>query len=280
MESGTAYFNLYPHGRRTHHILLIDDNAQLRAVMARHILFNCRERSRSCALYHITEKGQTLLNFFEPGSETAGSASAELDFAIYESNSPRQALNWLQRNRLSSLIIVSDVMMPIDTEIGLDGLLEGLSEMALPVNMLFVSSETQSKSFVQKLVAPQQAFFVTKGSDGWAKLPDALVRYASTLPYRPIPRNRPAHLAYLREADTEFSTDFYSIPAVKTPALATATASKSQQFNSNAYKSNSSTATPQVAVPREPLPPNADDSYSEDLPRIGFWSRLLRFLRG
>lgn len=251
--------------------------------MARHILFHCRERGRSCALYHVTEKGQTMLNFFEPGNDNYN-GNAELDFAVYESNSPRQALNWLHYNRFSSLIIVSDVIMPIDTEIGLDGLLEGLSELGLPVNMLFVSSETQSKSFVQELVAPQEAFFVTKGSDGWAKLPEALVRHASTIPCRPIPRNRPAHINYMRSVSNEYSADI-SISTLKTPALATAISPQTPPLTPATYRQNRNLDNPQVTVSNSISQSAAvaeDSQYTEplNLPKISFWSRLMRFLRG
>lgn len=189
-NSGHAFaqLELFPLGRRTHHILIVDDNVQLRSVLARHFMLVCRELNYSCALFHVTERAETHLTFFDP-ADLNFTANPELDFAVYEANSPRQALKWLRQASLRRLAIVSDVMMPIDTEVGLDGFLDGLAELELPVGLLFVSSEAQSLTLVEQLMAPQPAYFVTKGGPNWATLPQAMVRNIETLQYRPVRPN-------------------------------------------------------------------------------------------
>lgn len=252
MQTQTLSLNNYATGRRTNHILIIDDNAKLRSLFARHILFACRYNGRSCALYHIGENAQTCLNFAEPEpdsfSVSSASANLEVDFAVYESNSPRQALNWLHSNSIRRLIIVSDVMMPVDTEVGLDGFLDGIAALGLAVSLLFMSSETQSRDIVQQLMAPQKTHFFTKGGESWSNLPEALVRNAEQLPYRPVQRSLVADQAF---ASTLAINNSY--------AMATVPLKKS----ANSILATNSLHTPTVA------------KYESDTTsKQGFWSRL------
>jgi hypothetical protein len=107
---------------------------------------------------------------------------------VYEAASARHALKWLQAGGLRRLTIISDVVMPLDTEVGLEGLLDGLREMQLAVNLLFVSGEEQNWEYVHSLLASQPAFFVVKGSDMWNRLPAAVVTEADRFRYVVLPR--------------------------------------------------------------------------------------------
>jgi CheY-like chemotaxis protein len=280
MQSQDIYSDAYPIGRRTNHILIIDDNPQLRSLFARHILIASSDKNRSCALYHVTEKAQARLTFFEPHLTLA--SNPELDFAVYEANSPRQALNWLRQVSFKRLVIVSDVMMPIDTEVGLDGLLDGLAQLYLEVSMLFVSSEPQSKSLVKALMAPQQAYFVIKGSDNWSKLPAALVQNMDSMPYRLVQREPVAVVAPVKTPDIPISsptnshTDSYTLNTVHPqPNPEYAAPIKMQKA-----------VNPTIQLEPAPITNNrmhsasSAASYAATPNKPGLWSRLLHFLRG
>jgi hypothetical protein len=75
-------------------------------------------------------------------------------------------------------------MMPADTEVGLSGLLDGLRQLRLAVNLIFVSSELQSREYLQTMLNSQQAFFVVKGSASWRHLPTALVQQSNRFSYQ------------------------------------------------------------------------------------------------
>ncbi len=241
-------------GRRTHHILIVDDNVQLRSVLARHFMFICRELRLSCALFHVTERAQTRLTFFDPADPDCA-ATPELDFAVYEANSPRQALNWLSHTQLRRLAIISDVMMPVDTEVGLDGFLDGLAELELSVGLLFVSSEAQSQTLVQQLMAPQPAYFVTKGGPNWATLPEAMVRNIETLQYRPV-RPKPTRAVPKPSQDTYL---------VKSPARNYLLEVKFPPGDSGSVERSSGTRSQMLA-----------QGFSK--PKISWWSRFMHWL--
>jgi CheY-like chemotaxis protein len=279
MQSQDIYSDAYPMGRRTNHILIIDDNPQLRSLFARHILIASSDKNRSCALYHVTEKAQARLTFFEPHLTLA--PNPELDFAIYEANSPRQALNWLRQVSFQRLVIVSDVMMPIDTEVGLDGLLDGLAQLYLEVSMLFVSSEPQSKALVRALMAPQQAYFVIKGSDSWSKLPAALVQNIDSMPYRLVQREPIAVVAPAKTPDIPLTTtnsraDSYALntvhpqsnPEYVAPLKMQKAVNSSIQLETAPITNNGMRSASSAA------------SYAATQNKPGLWSRLLHFLRG
>jgi len=246
----------FPVGRRTHHILIIDDNVQLRSVLARHLLLMCRELNRSCALFHVTEHAQTQLTFFDPAAPDF-STNPELDFAVYESNSPRQALNWLRHIQLRRLAIISDVMMPIDTEVGLDGFLDGLAELELLVGLLFVSSEAQSLTLVQQLMAPQPAYFLIKGGPNWATLPEAIVRNIDKLQYRQVQPNP-------QRAVPKPSQDTYLVKPLARNYVSEA------KFPSGESKSVGRSGG------------KGSQMLAQDFskPKIGWWTRLMHWLSG
>ena len=176
--------------RQSHQILIIDDNVQLRSLLARHILLSCNNHAYSSALYHLGERSEPRLTYYanplRPEQFEPGTTSPE--FMIYEAGSPRHALQWLEKAGIKRLTIISDVMMPVDTEVGLPGLLTGLQIMQVAVNLIFMSSEPQNINQVQILLNDRRAFFLIKGSDSWSRLPDAIVKGVNNFNYQLLPR--------------------------------------------------------------------------------------------
>src|SRR5690242_3503114 len=104
--------------RQTNYILIVEDNSRLRSVLARYIMLHCEALQQSCALYHIGTEGQPRLTYFQHSNADAPSQAEVLvpDFAVFEADSPRRALNWLKQTPVKQLTIISDVMMPSDTQ--------------------------------------------------------------------------------------------------------------------------------------------------------------------
>jgi CheY-like chemotaxis protein len=200
----------------TNYILIIEDNSRLRSVLARYVMLHCEAQNLSCALYHIGMEGRPRLNYYQHSDGSAKSRSEVLipDFAVYEADSPRRALAWLKETSARKLTIISDVMMPSDTQVGLPGLVETLRQMQIAVNLIFVSSEAQNQHYVQSLVGLQPVLFLEKGSTAWRKLPAALVQESHRFTYQPIMRfNTPG-------ANPSRTT--HPVAEVKNPRLATA----------------------------------------------------------
>ncbi len=175
--------------RQSHHILIIDDNVQLRSLLARHILLNCSNQQLSCAIYHLGERAEPRLNYYNnPVEPTEYEPQDKLpDFSVYEAGSPRHALQWIKNYGIQRLTIISDVMMPVDTEVGLPGLLTGLNQLKVAVNLVFMSSESQNIEQVQILLNDHRAYFLIKGSEAWSRLPEALVRGADRFNFHLLP---------------------------------------------------------------------------------------------
>lgn len=188
--------------RQTNYILIVEDNSRLRSVMARYIMIHCEAAQQSCALYHIGTQGQARLNYFQHSDAAAPSQSEVLvpDFAVFEADSPRRALAWLKETPVKQLTIISDVMMPSDTQVGLPGMIEGLRQLQVAVNLIFVSSDPQNQVYVQSMLGYfQQVLFLVKGSTGWRRLPAALVQQGNRFNYQPLARSASAAAALERE---------------------------------------------------------------------------------
>ena len=185
-----------------YHILIIDDSIQLRTLLARHIMLSCNSYQRSCAIYRLGERAEPRLTYFyNPADPSETEPNGLLpDFTVYEAASPRHALNWLQQTRPTRLTIISDVMMPVDTEVGLPGLLTGLNHLQIAVNLVFISSEPQNIKHVQTLLNNQRAFFLIKGSEAWNRLPQAIVEGAERFNYQLLPRQAYSNPAIFPEA--------------------------------------------------------------------------------
>jgi len=186
MQSGLSSINANRHSKQTFYILLIDDSGPLRSSLARQIMLSCTTHKYSCALFRLGERSEPTLTYFDNPDKRPVDPNEVVvpDFAVYEASSPRHALSWIQHTQVNYLTIISDVLMPIDTEVGLAGLINELNRMQVSVNLLFASSEPQSRMYIQPLIAEKQAYFLVKGTDEWNRLPDALVQGAGRFIYK------------------------------------------------------------------------------------------------
>jgi CheY-like chemotaxis protein len=182
-----------PKTRQTHHILIIDDSARLRQTLADLIVANCLASGKIFKVFHsdkdgkftqsneVPTPGMLLLDGLSPME------SAVIDeFTVYTAPSPRQALFVINSPVFSRLTIISDVMMPADSEVGLIGMLEAIARRKLPVNLLFASSDAQNFQVVAKLVETGKAYFLVKQGTVWEDLSRALVQRAESFQFKTI----------------------------------------------------------------------------------------------
>lgn len=258
--------SLFGKSQSTHHILIIDDNGQLRSLLARHVMLSCSNRKASCAIYRIGERSDPQMTFFnnplDPDQQEP-SEKSPADFKIYEAASPRHALFWLSRAKLKQLIVVSDVMMPVDTEVGLPGLLSGLNQLEVAVSIIFISSEPQSKKHVLTLMNGQQAYFLVKGSEAYNQLPDALIKGANRFAYKVLPKQAYSNPVLFQEPNLEY-LDAKRKKAL-TPTLEWQSATSSNGMN---YKVKGASKTPAATAISPPVKPPS------------LWARILSFALG
>ncbi|MBN9391029.1 MAG: hypothetical protein J0I20_23575 [Chloroflexi bacterium] len=182
-----------PKTRQTHHILIIDDSARLRQTLADLIVANCLASGKIFKVFHsdkdgkftqsneVPTPGMLLLDGLSPME-----SSVIDEFTVYTAPSPRQALFVINSPVFSRLTIISDVMMPADSEVGLIGMLEAIARRKLPVNLLFASSDAQNFQVVAKLVETGKAYFLVKQGSVWEDLSKALVQRAESFQFKTI----------------------------------------------------------------------------------------------
>ncbi len=250
-------------GRTSHqvrHILLIDDNVHLRSLLARQIMLCCGNNHRTCAIYRLGERAEpTLTYFYDPQEpDVLEPGLTPPDFVLYEASSPRHALAWLYHAPLKHLTIISDVMMPVDTEVGLPGLLNGLQELKIAVNLVFISSEAQNLAQVQTMLKGLPVYFLIKGSEAWNRLPDALVAGANRFNFQVLPKQNYSNPAIFQPV--ELSPDETLLPSSARPAR---------------YKRMSSLNNVALSAA------TADYATARPVPKApGFWARLFGLGRG
>lgn len=184
---------IQPKTRQFHHILIIDDSARLRQNLAELIVANCLAAGKIYRVFHSDKDGKfTQSNELpNPGMLLLGdngpAESQDMDeFAIYTAPSPKQALFVINSPLFSRLTIISDVMMPADTEVGLIGMLEAIVRRSLPVNLVFASTDAQNIFVVAKLVEAGKAYFLVKQGSAWEDLSRALVRRTDNFSFKTI----------------------------------------------------------------------------------------------
>ncbi len=167
------------------HILIIDDSNHICSTLVTAIVRACAESGRSCQIIQSGPFGmiETVPMWFAPKMPDPHR------FNIYIANSPRNALQVLNLPDIQHLTIICDIIMPSDTQVGLFGLLSALTSHQLPVNLLFASSEGQSREFVAELLKNRKAYFVEKGTSAWLELPYALVQRNKMFQYRVLERS-------------------------------------------------------------------------------------------
>lgn len=160
-------------------LLIVDDSNQIRSSLVANIIKACNMCERPYRIVQVV--GATL-------SEVAASDNVESrrPLVIYTASSPRNALAVLKLPEVQRLIIVSDIMMPGDSEVGLVGLLAALAERRLPTSLTFASSERQNRYYVAEVLQSGKASFTEKGGAAWAELPFKLVEDTARLQYQVI----------------------------------------------------------------------------------------------
>jgi hypothetical protein len=163
------------------HILIIDDSNQICSLLVSNIISQCSTIGLTVNLVQSSPLGMLVtmpVTFFNSNNTDS--------ITIYTANSPKNALPVLRLHNLTNLTIVSDIMTPADTEVGLLGLLQTITEQQLNVNLVFCSSEGQNRYYVESLIKRGKAFFVEKGSEAWMELPRALVHRSEMFQYKII----------------------------------------------------------------------------------------------
>ena len=167
-------------GQTSTHILIIDDSDQICSLLVTGIIASCAQNGQTCRVVQSGPFGMIEmipLNF-------ASNVFDDKIVNVYTANSPRNALAVLRLTQLEQLTIICDIMLPNDTQVGLVGLLDELNRLALPVNLVFASSEGQNRTYVEQLLSSRKAFFLEKGTTFWDKLPYALVENSELFHYR------------------------------------------------------------------------------------------------
>lgn len=159
------------------YLLIVDDSHQIRAALVANIIKACHMVGRP---YQLMTADQLQV--------AAGSEQGRL-LNIYTATSPSDALSVLSLAEVQRLIIISDIMMPRDSKVGLFGLLQDLAERRLPVHLIFASSEKQNRYYVEAVIQSGKASFTEKGGANWGQLPFWLVENTSTLDYKIILRS-------------------------------------------------------------------------------------------
>lgn len=167
------------------HILIIDDSNQTCSSLVTGIVRGCADSGRTCQIIQSGPFGliETVpMNFSRDVFDS--------NFVIvYTASSPRDALRVLRLPNLKRLTLICDIMMPNDTQVGLVGLLRELTELKLPVNLLFASGEGQNRQYVEELLKNRKAYFVEKGSVYWGDLPFALVQKSDLFRFQVVVRS-------------------------------------------------------------------------------------------
>jgi len=159
------------------YLLIVDDSNQIRSALVANIVKACQMVGRPYQLMN-TEQVQA----------TAGTEQGRL-LNIYTATSPSDALSVLGLAEVQRLVVVSDIMMPRDSKVGLFGLLQELAERRLPVHLIFASSEKQNRYYVEDVIQSGKASFTEKGGANWGQLPFWLVENTPLLDYKIIMRS-------------------------------------------------------------------------------------------
>lgn len=178
--------------RQTHYILIIDDSARLRYALADLMISQCTTSGKGYRVFHCDKDGRYVQSgegLSVSKTEANGEAARQDEFAIYTAPSPKHALFVINSPLFSQLTIISDVMMPADTEVGLVGMLEAIAKRNLSVNLFFASSDAQNRQVVSRLVDSGKAYFAVKASGMWEQLAQALVHRTDSFIFKKITAN-------------------------------------------------------------------------------------------
>jgi CheY-like chemotaxis protein len=178
--------------KQTHYILIVDDSQRLRFALADLIVAACVQSGKGYRVFHADKDGKYTQSSESIASavtttEVNGQTVQKLEeFAIYTAPSPKHALFVINSPLFTQLTIISDVMMPADTQVGLIGMLENIARRNLSVNLLFASSDAQNRVVIARLVESGKAYFAVKASGLWEQIAHALVFRTDSLSFKKI----------------------------------------------------------------------------------------------
>lgn len=184
--------NAQGHVKQTHYILIVDDSQRLRFALADLIVAACVQSGKGYRVFHSDKDGRYTQSTESAAStvttsEVNGQTVQKMEeFAIYTAPSPKHALFVINSPLFTQLTIISDVMMPADTQVGLIGMLENIARRNLPVNLLFASSDAQNRVVIARLVESGKAYFAVKASGLWEQIAHALVYRTDSLSFKKI----------------------------------------------------------------------------------------------
>ena len=221
----------------TEHVIIIDDSNRVRSILASTIISGCASVGKDAYLIQSSTFG-----IFTHTIGDLRQGMGVPDVIVGVADCARNALELLDPVLVRRAIILCDIETPEDMQVGLFGLLDHLARTAIPVNLIFMSSEAQNVNCVRGLIARRKAWFVEKGSDAWVQLPVALINNLDKLQYQAI-------------ATTDYDAPFLAAvqlpvqpaPAAVEPPLA---------------------AVPVPAAPQIPPAP------------VGFWGKVRNWLQG
>ncbi len=183
-------------------ILIVDDSNQICSILVTNIIKACLLHGRT---YRIIQSGPLgLIETNATQVPVAPGCFENKPLIIYTANCPRNALAVLNLPEVERLIIISDIMMPGDTEVGLFGLLQELAKRRLSVSLIFASSEKQNRYYVEEVLQSGKAYFMEKGGATWAQLPFLLVENSASFQYKVVVRSDYDHS--IIETDNQITT--------------------------------------------------------------------------
>lgn len=166
-----------------YHYLIVDDSEHIRTQFTKGIAAACSETGSPCRVSYINRAGKLV----EEVSPTLnGEATSKPIYNVYTASTHKLGLGVVNLLQLEKLTILCDMQIPADTEVGIFGLLEGITRQRLAVNLIFMSSDYQNRATIELLLKKGKAYFIEKGSASWNSLPDALVQRAASFKFHPI----------------------------------------------------------------------------------------------
>lgn len=161
----------------TFHYLIIDDSQIIRVQLARSIARVCYETGLNYRLYQLNRSGELLeATHYVMPPDAQAQPTVGPRYRVYVASSYKLALQIITNPVFKHLTVMCDLSVPGDTEVGLFGFLEAITQRQLPVNVVFISCDHQNRVAIEPLLEKGKAFFIEKGTVSWTMLPQALVQ--------------------------------------------------------------------------------------------------------
>lgn len=248
---------------RADYLLIIDDSQRVIETLVRGIIKVCQMHERAYRLVHCAPEWFELKEESIPTLE--GMRYPPL--IIYTANSPSSARPVLALAELPRLIIISDISMPADREVGLYGMLKILAQRKLPVSLIFTSSENQNRAFIEDVLGSGKSYFIGKGSATWADLPFLLTENTRHIRYHLLETSDFDQLGYRQRRAAATATGPFT---VQKGAAGPTTTPKAESAPTLPSRAGQVQVAPAYATPAGSAAVNPASGST----RSSFWSRL------